>query len=118
VKMTRPAVLFVCVKNGGKSQMAAGLMRASAGDASTVHSAGPRPGDAVNALAAAALAEWGIDISDEVPKPLDPQIVREVDVLVVLGGRHTSTRSPIRGSNAGTPMSPRNAVSTGSNACA
>ncbi len=87
MKMTRPAVLFVCVKNGGKSQMAAGLMRASAGDAITVHSAGTRPGDAVNALSAAALAEWGIDISDEVPKPLDPQIVREVDVLVVLGGQ-------------------------------
>lgn len=83
----RTAVLFVCVKNGGKSQMAAGLMRARAGDAVAVHSAGTRPGDAVNALSAAALAEWDIDISAEVPTAVDPQLVREVDVVVLLGGQ-------------------------------
>ncbi|HET7742729.1 MAG TPA: low molecular weight phosphatase family protein, partial [Mycobacterium sp.] len=58
-----PSVLFVCVKNAGKSQMAAGLMRTIAGDTVEVHSAGTRPGGAINALSAAALAEGGIDIT-------------------------------------------------------
>lgn len=60
--MTRPAVLFVCVRNGGKSQMAAGLMRATAGDRVEVHSAGTSPGEKINALSAEVLAEQGVDI--------------------------------------------------------
>jgi arsenate-mycothiol transferase len=80
-----PSVLFVCVKNGGKSQMAAGLMRKLAGHSVDVHSAGTRPGTEVNKLSAESLAELGIDISAETPKPVDPELVRAVDIVVTLG---------------------------------
>jgi arsenate-mycothiol transferase len=63
----KPSVLFVCVKNGGKSQMAAGLMRKIAGDAVQVHSAGTQPGSDINKLSAESLAEVGVDISDQTP---------------------------------------------------
>jgi arsenate-mycothiol transferase len=81
----RPSVLFVCVKNAGKSQMAAALMRKVAGDTVDVYSAGTTPGTAVNALSAQSLAEVGADITDESPKLIDPQVVRSVDVVVTLG---------------------------------
>jgi arsenate-mycothiol transferase len=81
----RPAVLFVCVKNGGKSQMAAGLMGRAAGDAVTVDSAGTEPGSAVNALAAESLLEIGIDITREVPKPVTQELLAAADLVVVLG---------------------------------
>ena len=80
-----PSVLFVCVKNGGKSQMAAGLMSKIAGDTVQVHSAGTRPGTAVNDLSAQALAEVGVDITGNTPTLIDPQLVRDVDVVVTLG---------------------------------
>ncbi|AFM20315.1 protein-tyrosine-phosphatase (plasmid) [Mycolicibacterium chubuense NBB4] len=80
-----PSVLFVCVKNGGKSQMAAGLMRQLAGDTVTVHSAGTKPGSAVNDLSAQALLEVGVDITSEKPKPVDYELAREVDLVVTLG---------------------------------
>ena len=83
--MSRPSVLFVCVKNGGKSQMAAGLMRKAAGDAVEVYSAGTKPGNSVNALSAESLLEVGVDITGETPKLIDPQLVRDVDVVVILG---------------------------------
>jgi arsenate-mycothiol transferase len=87
--MTRPAptpsVLFVCVKNAGKSQMAAGLMRSIAGDLVDVYSAGTKPGSEINALSAVAMAEVGVDISTETPKPIDVQLLRDVDVVVTLG---------------------------------
>lgn len=82
---TIPSVLFVCVNNGGKSQMAAGLMCAAAGDRVQVHSAGTRPGTAVNALSAESLLEVGIDIGAETPKPIDPALLRAVDLVVTLG---------------------------------
>ncbi len=78
-------MLFVCAKNGGKSQMAAGLMRQLAGDRVEVYSAGTTPGTAVNALSAESLSEIGIDITGESPKPVDPQLVQDVDVVVILG---------------------------------
>jgi arsenate-mycothiol transferase len=81
----RPSVLFVCVKNGGKSQMAAGLMAQRAGGAVEVHSAGTQPGRAVNGLSAAALAEVGVDISGKTPRPVTDQMVRDADVVVTLG---------------------------------
>jgi arsenate-mycothiol transferase len=81
----KPAVLFVCVKNAGKSQMAAGLMRQIAGDTVNVYSAGTKPGTAVNAISAQTLGEIGVDITDETPKLVDPQLVRDVDVVVTLG---------------------------------
>lgn len=81
----KPSVLFVCVKNGGKSQMAAGLMRHLAGDRVQVHSAGTRPGAALNELSVASLDELGIDLADELPKPIDPDLLHTVDVVVTLG---------------------------------
>ena len=81
----KPSVLFVCVKNAGKSQMAAGLMRKLGGDAVDVHSAGTKPGDALNALSAESLAEVGVDITNERPKPVDYELAREVDLVVTLG---------------------------------
>ena len=80
-----PSVLFVCVKNGGKSQMAAALMRQLAGDRVEVHSAGTRPGSTVNALSAEAVAELGADMSGETPTAIDPDLLRRVNRVVVLG---------------------------------
>ncbi len=80
-----PSVLFVCVKNGGKSQMAAGLMTKIAGDTVHVYSAGTKPGTAVNDLSVHALAEVGVDITGNTPTLIDPQLVRDVDLVVTLG---------------------------------
>ena len=80
-----PSVLFVCVKNGGKSQMAAGLMRQLAGDTVDVYSAGTKPGAAVNDLSAQALLEVGVDIASEQPTPVDYELARDVDLVVTLG---------------------------------
>ena len=78
-------MLFVCVKNAGKSQMAAGLMCKIAGDAVHVYSAGTKPGTAANTLSAEVLGEVGVDITDQAPIPMDPRIVQDVDVVVTLG---------------------------------
>ncbi len=82
---TRPSVLFVCVKSGGKSQMAAGLMRRIAGDAIDVHSAGTKPGTAVNQLSAQSLTEVGVDITSEKPTRITDAAIRSADVVVTLG---------------------------------
>jgi arsenate-mycothiol transferase len=81
----KPAVLFVCSKNGGKSQLAAGLMRELAGDAIAVYSAGTKPGPALNSQAVESLAELGIDTSGEHPKPVTDYVLNAADVVVVLG---------------------------------
>lgn len=81
----RPRVLFVCVKNGGKSQMAAGLMRQRAGDQIDVQSAGTQPGTKINELSAASLAEVGVDITGEQPKLITEDAVRAADLVVTLG---------------------------------
>jgi arsenate-mycothiol transferase len=73
------------VKNAGKSQMAAGLMRHIAGDAVDVRSAGTRPGTALNDLSVASLLEVGVDITAEHPKALTDEMVRAADVVVTLG---------------------------------
>jgi arsenate-mycothiol transferase len=78
-------VLFVCVRNGGKSQMAAGLMRKAGGDRVEVHSAGTKPGTSINALSAQVLAEVGADMSGETPRPIDPELLRGVGLVVTLG---------------------------------
>ncbi len=80
-----PSVLFVCVKNGGKSQMAAALMRQAAGDSVEVNSAGTRPGTALNAESVAALAEVGAETSGEFPKGIDADLLLRVDRVIVLG---------------------------------
>lgn len=80
-----PSVLFVCVNNGGKSQMAAALLRHHVGDAVEVHSAGTKPGSAINALSADVVAEVGADMSAGFTKPIDPALLARVDRVVVLG---------------------------------
>ena len=81
----RPSVLFVCVHNAGRSQMAAGWLRSLAGDAVEVRSAGSIPGDRVNPAAVAAMAEVGIDITDQQPKLLTPDAVEASDVVITMG---------------------------------
>jgi arsenate reductase len=81
----RPSVLFVCVHNAGRSQMAAGWLRHLAGDAVEVRSAGSVPGDRVNPAAVAAMAEVGIDITDQQPKLLTPDAVEASDVVITMG---------------------------------
>ncbi|WP_240955169.1 low molecular weight phosphatase family protein [Rhodococcus sp. 105337] len=83
--MSTASVLFVCVKNGGKSQMAAALMRKSAGDRVGVHSAGTAPGSSLNALSVQVLDEVGAPTAGEYPKPIDPHLLSEVDLVVTLG---------------------------------
>ncbi|MCM1937612.1 arsenate reductase ArsC [Streptomyces sp. G3] len=81
----KPSVLFVCVHNAGRSQMAAAWLTHLAGDRVEVRSAGSAPGDRVNPAAVAAMAEVGIDISEETPKILTVDAVRESDVCVTMG---------------------------------
>ncbi|WP_028637680.1 arsenate reductase ArsC [Nocardioides sp. URHA0032] len=83
--MPVPTVLFVCVHNAGRSQMAAGYLQHLAGDRVAVLSAGSRPADRVNPVAVAAMAEEGIDIAGESPKLLSDSAVREADVVVTMG---------------------------------
>jgi len=83
--MTKPTVLFVCVHNAGRSQMAAGFLQHLAGDRIDVLSAGSQPADRVNAVAVEAMAEVGIDLGHEVPKVLTDSAVREADVVVTMG---------------------------------
>ncbi len=80
-----PAVLFLCVHNAGRSQMAAGWLRHLAGDRVDVFSGGSNPGERINAAAVEAMAEVGIDISAEHPKPWTEDVVRAVDVVVSMG---------------------------------
>jgi len=85
VASEKPNVLFVCVKNAGKSQMAAGLMRQLVGAQVDVQSAGTRPGTALNNLSVSTLAEVGVDISAEIPKAITDDMVRAADLVVTLG---------------------------------
>jgi arsenate reductase len=81
----RPTVLFVCVHNAGRSQMAAGFLRALAGDRVEVLSAGSAPANAINPVAVQAMAEVGIDIATSHSRLLDPDEVRASDVVVTMG---------------------------------
>lgn len=81
----RPSVLFVCVHNAGRSQMAAAWLSALAGDAVDVRSAGSAPADRVNPAAVAAMAEVGIDIAARTPTVLTPDAVETSDVVVTMG---------------------------------
>jgi len=82
---TVPHITFVCQKNGGKSQMAAALLRDLAGDAVVVNSAGTAPGASLNAQSVESLAEIGVGVGDEHPKALTAATVEASDVVVVLG---------------------------------
>lgn len=81
----KPTVLFVCVHNAGRSQMAAGYLRALAGDSIEVLSAGSAPKDSINPVAVDAMAEEGIDIANNTPKVLTVEAVRESDVVITMG---------------------------------
>lgn len=81
----RPTVLFVCVHNAGRSQMAAGYLQSLAGDRIQVLSAGSQPADQINPVAVAAMAEDGIDIAHEQPKVLTTEAVQESDVVITMG---------------------------------
>ncbi|WP_031063746.1 arsenate reductase ArsC [Streptomyces sp. NRRL WC-3742] len=80
-----PSVLFVCVHNAGRSQMAAALLARLGGDRVEVRSAGSAPADTVNPAALEALAEVGIDISAETPKVLTTEAVQASDVVITMG---------------------------------
>jgi arsenate reductase (thioredoxin) len=81
----RPSVLFVCVHNAGRSQMAAGWLRHLAGESVEVRSAGSIPGHQVNPAAVEAMREVGIDISDQRPKVLTTEAVEASDVVITMG---------------------------------
>jgi arsenate reductase len=81
----KPSVLFVCVHNAGRSQMAAGWLRHLAGDAVEVRSAGSAPAETINPSAVAAMAEVGIDITANTPKLLDYDTAYTSDVIITMG---------------------------------
>lgn len=81
----RPEVLFLCVHNAGRSQMAAALMTREAGDRVIVHSAGSAPGEVLNPAVVEVMGELGIDISAEMPKKLTDEMARRADVIVTMG---------------------------------
>jgi protein-tyrosine-phosphatase len=85
MRKTGPSVLFVCVHNAGRSQMAAGLLHHFAGERITVRSAGSAPADEVNPAAIQVMAELGIDMSHEFPKPLTDEFVQAADVVITMG---------------------------------
>jgi protein-tyrosine-phosphatase len=82
---SKPSVLFMCVHNAGRSQMAAGYLRALAGDRIDVRSAGSNPGQAINPVAVEAMAEEGIDITGNRPQHATPDLMQGSDVVVTMG---------------------------------
>jgi arsenate reductase (thioredoxin) len=83
--MTKPSVLFVCIHNAGRSQMAAGFLRHLAADAIKVRSAGSAPADQLNPIAVQAMAEVGIDITGQKPKILTPEDSETSTVVITMG---------------------------------
>jgi arsenate reductase (thioredoxin) len=81
----QPEVLFVCVHNAGRSQMAAGLLKLRSQGRIHVRSAGSSPGEEINPNAVIALEELGVDMSEEFPKPLTDEVVRAADVVITMG---------------------------------
>lgn len=81
----KPGVLFLCVHNAGRSQMAAGWLRSMASDQVNVYTGGSEPGEALNPIVVDAMAEIGIDIHEEFPKPWTDEIVRAVDMVISMG---------------------------------
>jgi protein-tyrosine-phosphatase len=81
----QPEVLFVCVHNAGRSQMAAGLVKLRSHGRIHVRSAGSDPGETVNPAVVEAMSEIGVDMSEEFPKPLTDEVVRAADVVITMG---------------------------------
>lgn len=91
----KPSVMFVCVKNGGKSQMAAALMRLRAGSTVHVYSAGTTPGEALNEAARVSVERIGASFDGEEPKAIDPELMRRMDRVVVIGDE--AVVEPVKG---------------------
>ena len=85
VSSHKPTVLFVCVHNAGRSQMASGFMKTLGADRVEVLSAGSAPKDSINPIAVQAMQEIGIDISNNIPKVLTSEAVQESDVVITMG---------------------------------
>lgn len=83
--MSKPAVLFVCVHNAGRSQMAAAFARELGAEHVNVYSAGSAPGEQLNPAVVAAMAEVGLDISSESPRRMTDEMVRDANVIVTMG---------------------------------
>ena len=83
--MSKKTIMFVCVHNAGRSQMAAGFMRTLGGDRVEVLSAGSAPKDSINPVAVEAMSELGIDIANQKPKVLTPEAVQQSDVVITMG---------------------------------
>ena len=81
----QPEILFVCVQNAGRSQMAAGLVKLRSGGRIHVRSAGSDPGETINPAVIDAMDELGVDMSEEFPKPLTDEVVRAADVVITMG---------------------------------
>jgi protein-tyrosine-phosphatase len=81
----KKTIMFVCVHNAGRSQMAAGFMRTLGGDRVEVLSAGSAPKDSINPVAVEAMSELGIDIAHQKPKVLTPEAVQQSDVVITMG---------------------------------
>ncbi|KAJ0421555.1 phosphotyrosine protein phosphatase I superfamily [Aspergillus carlsbadensis] len=82
---TKPTVLFVCIHNAGRSQMAAGYLTHLAGDTINVHSAGSAPASSINPRVVEAMREEGIDLANEIPKVLTADAVQKSDVVITMG---------------------------------
>jgi protein-tyrosine-phosphatase len=85
IPKTAPEVLFVCVQNAGRSQMAAALLDAKSKGRIHVRSAGSAPAGSINAVVIEAMAEQGLDLSKEFPKPMTDDVVRAADVVITMG---------------------------------
>jgi arsenate reductase len=85
VSVDQPEVLFVCVHNAGRSQMAAGLLKLRSNNRVHVRSAGSAPGEAINPAVIQAMEEIGVDMSQEFPKPLTDEFVQAADVVITMG---------------------------------
>src|SRR3954462_9115096 len=97
----KPSVLFVCVHNAGRSQMAAGWMRHLAGDRVEVRSAGSAPAETVNPAAVEAMREVGIDITDQRPRLLEYETAEGTDVVITMGCGDACPISPASGTRTG-----------------
>ena len=97
ISKDRPEVLFVCIHNAGRSQMAAGLLAKHAKGQVTVRSAGSTPSDEINPAVVLAMAEVGVDLSQEYPKPLSDEFVQAADVVITMGcgTPHRSSRASV-----------------------
>lgn len=85
IETTQPEVLFVCVHNAGRSQMAAGLVKLRSSGCIHVRSAGSDPADRINPAVIEAMREVGVDMAEEFPKPLTDEVVRAADVVITMG---------------------------------